>query len=1185
MKRTILSCLLLPVLLPGLAGVGAFQTARAAEAEDFQYALALMGEREEFTQAAEKFETFARNNPAHALAPKALYYLGGCYTRLKKDATAAETYMQLVKLYPQADPALRQEALSFGGDAWFRAGRYDRAAQMYSDLLEVYSKGPFTEQALYWRAECRARLATGEGQKQMSREALADFSAFLERFPASKLRADALCSAGYCAYDAKDYPRSQDFFSRLMREFPQEPRLEEAQYHAADSRYWQEDYAGAKAGFLEQLKRFPDGKFAADARSGLGWCAYAKQEFAEAGAEFAQAAALQKDRAASVSLHFDAGVAFEQAADDAAAAKEFTLVADEAAHPRQARALAHLGAVARRAYLQNPQAAGSEGLAKAEGILSRAFARIDECGTPDEAAGVVVQLGETRLDQGRFAAAAEAFAVVPAKWPESRFGAYALYQLSLANSEQRKYADAAEAIRTLLKNYPSSNLRLQAAYAMADYQSALGEVDKSRKAYQWIAEAGVKWAQENVREADGREEQLLRARELAAKSLLRLGESHYAAAVSGAAAAAAAADLAQAKEYFNRLAKEYPAGIHTPAACLRLGEICEKEGNFAGAGEWYARADRLGADRLADEKDAKRLTELTQVVRFGQYRGGVAQVLAAQKLPAGAERTQSLNRALGQIDAFLRAAGEQKESAQLVSRARYYRGEALYALGRKAESAQEYQSAYDAETAGPLADAALFGLAWSKRDTGDAAGARASMEELARRFPASEYLPEALLLLAAVKREGGDLNGALQDARTVADRFAGARFGGRAQAEQARILCALNRQEEAAGQLADFIGKNPQSPDLAQLLYAQSWAFWGLSEPFFSKAAAKEKELQALTGGSEDANLSPQTRTQVAQLRKEAADARAAGRTHEDGMVAALERLAREFPDFAALPEARLRLGEAAYDRGELEKAAEHYKVALAKGGDTLADKARYRLGWCSLRAAEKAPKTAAGTLRAQALESFTIVCNDFPKSPLAGECAWRAGELLRAESNYARALNLYEKAMERGGSAEVKLGAEYGRALCLLEMKRYADSLAAFKEFLKAHPGSPLTHEANWGAGFAALNLGAAADARDYFNAAKEGDYNGEAAAKARYGLGMIALDEKNYRGAREEFRKVDVFHPQWQQVASLSLLKAAEASRRLGEADAAAKDLELLLNRYAQSEQVPQARQMLVEIRSAEH
>ncbi len=1174
MKRSILPFLLLPVLLPVLAGVG-LPLARAGEAEDFQYALALMGEREEFTQAAEKFEEFARKNPSHALAPKALYYLGGCYTRLKKDATAAETYLQLVKLYPQADAVMRQEALSFGGDAWFRAGRFDRAAQMYSDLLTAYPAGPFTEMGLYWRAECRARLAAAEGQKESSKDALADFGAFLEKFPASKMRADALCSAGYCAYDAKDYLRAQDFFTRFAREFPQDVRLEEALYHAADSRYWQEDYVGARTGFSDQLKRFPEGKFAADARSGLGWCSYAKQEFAQAGTEFAQAALLQKDRSAAIAAHYDAGVAYEQATDDTAAGKEFSLVADEAAHPRQARALAHLGGIARRAYLQNPQLSGSEGLAKAEGLLSRAFARIDECGTPDEAAGVVVQLGETRLDQARFAAAVEAFTVVPAKWPESRFAAYALYQLSLANAEQKKYTEAAEAIRALLKSYPASGLRLQAAYAMADYQTALGEIEKSRKAYQWIAEAGVRWAQDNPREGAAQEEQLARARDLAAKSLLRLGESYY--------TAGDAAGIAQAKEFFSRLSKEYPAGAHAPASCLRLGEISEKEGDFRAAADYYARAESLGGARLAEEKDTKRQIELTQVVAFGQYRSGVAQVLAAQKLPAGEERVQAFNRALGQVDSFLRSGGKQKENTSLAARARYYRAEALYALGRKAESAQEYQSAYDAETAGPLADAALFGLAWSRRDTGDTTGARTCMEELTRRFPASEYVPEALLLLAAIKRESGDLPGALQDAKQVTSRFSGMRFGGRAQAEEARILCALNRQEEAATQLADYITKNPQSPELAQLLYTQSWAYWGLSEPFFTKAAAKEKELQALTGGAEDAALTVEKRTQAAQLRKELSDARTSGRVHEDKMVTALERLAVAFPGFAALPEAALRMGEAAYDRGELDKAAEHYKTALSKGGEALADKARYRLAWCSLRASEKAAKTAAGTLRAQALENFATVCNDFPKSPLAGECAWRAGELLRGESNFSRALNLYEKAMERGGNEEVKLGAEYGRALCLLEMKRYADSLTAFKEFLKGHPASPLSHEANWGAGFAALNLGAATDARDYFNAAKEGDYNGEAAAKARYGLGMIALDEKNYRGAREEFRKVDVFLSQWQQVAALALLKAAEASRKLGEADAAAKDLELLLSRYAQSDQAAAARQMLTELKPA--
>lgn len=1185
MKRNMLGLLLLPVLFAGLVGSG---MVRGGETEDFQYALALMGEREEYALAAEKFEDFARRNPSHNLAPKAMFYLGGCYTRMKKDATAAETYMQLVKLYPQAEEKIRQEALSYGGDAWFRASRFDKAAEMYSELLRAYPKCQLAESALYWRAECGTRLAAAGTDKggEEYRKALVDYKQFIGEYPASKLRADALNSAGFCAYEAKDYPRAQDFFTQFIREFPQDTRNEEALYHVADSCYWQEDYVAAQTGFKNLLTRFPNGKLSAEARAGLGWCSYGQKEYTQAGREFLEASRQQKDRAMSLASLYDAGVAFEQAGDDAAAEESFTQVAEEAAHPRQARALARLGGLARRKSLQMPQKVSAEELQKAEALLNRAFARIDECGSAEEAAGAVVQLGETRLDLERFDAAAEAFAVVARRWPESRFAPYALYQYSLACSEQKKYAEAAEAIRELLKNYPQNGLRLQAAYAMADYQYALGEVEKSRKAYLWLADGGMSWAQKSS--AEGRAAQIERANELAAKSLLRLGESYYAGGNPG--------DTAEAEKFFSRLRGDHGQSAYAPAACLRLGEINEKRGDLAAAMECYEQAQTLAKVCINDVKDDKRRAELEQVMTYGQYRGGVVSVLAAQKLPAGAEKTASLKRALTQIDSFLRVfnvAGSSSgsnvtgafeagtENQKLMARAQYYRGEVLYALGRKAESAVAYQASYDAERSGPLADAALFGLAWSRRDTGDAVKAREGMKELTERFTGSEYVPEALLLLAAIKREAGENEAALADARRVSHDYSGSRFAGRARAEEARILSALNRQEEAATELAEYIRKNPASVEVAQLLYAQSWAYWEIAEPLFGRAAQKEKELQTLTSGAEFSSLSASKRTQAEQLQKELIEARSAAREQEDRMVSVLERLVREYPDFPALADAELRLGEAAYDRGELEAAQEHYRIALEKGGLTLADKARYRLAWCSLRATKKAEKTVVGTLRMQALDNFMRVCNDFPQSPLAGECAWRAGELLREENDFSRALNLYEKAITRGASDEVKLGAEYGRALCLLEMKRYSESLDAFKIFLKAHPQSLLSHEASWGAGFAALNLGATSDARDFFTAAKSGDYGGEAAAKARYGLGMIALEEKNYRDAREEFRKVDVFHAQWQQVAALSLLKAAEASRKLGDAAAAAKDLELLLSRYAQSEQVAVARQMLAELK----
>ncbi|MCX7934055.1 MAG: hypothetical protein N3A66_02210, partial [Planctomycetota bacterium] len=90
---------------------------------------------------------------------------------------------------------------------------------------------------------------------------------------------------------------------------------------------------------------------------------------------------------------------------------------------------------------------------------------------------------------------------------------------------------------------------------------------------------------------------------------------------------------------------------------------------------------------------------------------------------------------------------------------------------------------------------------------------------------------------------------------------------------------------------------------------------------------------------------------------------------------------------------------------------------------------------------------------------------------------------------------------------------------------------------------------EANWAAGQACLVLEALEDARGYFEKALAGDYSGEAAAKARYGLGMIAFQQKQWEKAYEEFLKVEAFHGQWPEWVAQALIKAARASLEMGQ------------------------------------
>ncbi|MBP5234268.1 MAG: hypothetical protein J6333_12805, partial [Planctomycetes bacterium] len=409
----------------------------------------------------------------------------------------------------------------------------------------------------------------------------------------------------------------------------------------------------------------------------------------------------------------------------------------------------------------------------------------------------------------------------------------------------------------------------------------------------------------------------------------------------------------------------------------------------------------------------------------------------------------------------------------------------------------------------------------------------------------------------------------------------------RATVEEAQALDASGEAGAAEKLLSPYLAPRaqgaPEAAERPRALQLLGLACWHQAEPLFAKADAAAVRLRDFLGGKKLRELDETKRERAAVLRREWLDALSAAREAENRMVAALSLAVDDYPELPGRAANLLRLGEAAYDRGQLDSAMGRYRQALAADAAGVADKARYRLGWCALRQSEKAAGAEKKRLRQEAEREFAGVARDFPQSPLAGESAWQAAELRRAARDFAGARPLYEQAREHGRTAEIRDGAACAAAACLLELRQYREAYDAFKAFAAAAHAGPAKAwlpEANWGAGFAALKLGAYDEAREYFLAAKAGNYNGEAAAKARYGLGMIEFEQGHWKSAREEFRKVELFHAAWPEVAALARVKAAAASQELGEAESAARDLQRVIDKYAGAAAVAQARELLAKM-----
>ncbi|MCD7896829.1 MAG: tetratricopeptide repeat protein [Planctomycetaceae bacterium] len=1159
----------------------------------------VISERGEYDLAERQLREFIDEYRGRPVAAEALVLLGYCQDKQKKNVDAAASYSRVLSEYPNAPAALRADASLGAADARFRLGEYVDAVEHYSDVLEIGAKPEQEEAALLWRGEARYRQAlreqdAGRDASALLRDASDDFGTFLARHPESKLIPSALSGAAFAAFDAGEYEKALGYYQRFIKEFPDDRRAVEARYYTGESLYRLKRYDEAVAVFREVVQAGPAGPLAADARAGEAWAEYGLRRVAEAAAGFEEAARLAGDDTdLRLSLLYDAGCAWREAGDPQKAAQPLLEVAKAGDHEMNALAWFRLGTLwqeqARAARERADAAVNQADVEKFRAIQKKLsedaaqyFRRAIAVGRlGEEEVEAHSLLGEVLLDAGNYQAAAETFKEIAARWPDSERAPWALYHEALAEREMSQAA-ADEAERTehlaaaaaaLEKSlgYPNAKTRLQAAWALADYQSILGNTDAARKHYRWLAADGIEWATE-WRSAAGAADPALRnrAREYAADSLFRLGESYY-----------FANDYPRASGFYEEIVGTYPDTPQAAMALLRQGEIADAGRDVATARTRYGEALRLGL-QLGKNR-------VGSTIPYSQLRLGTLLLRSGQRETADEAKRPLLQEAVRNLTAVLSDLPDGLNPA----RPYYYLAEAKYSLGQKAESAADYEKAIQADSKNELTDASWFGLAWAKRDQGDIPGALEAARKVVDEFPSSKLRPDSYALMASLRRASGDAAGALADLDRFLAEYPTHALAAKAELERASALDETGRHAEAADAFQKFLRDHPEHRDVPQALYQRSWALWNRIKPDAQKVREADERLRELTNGRPIAELPAAERAEAEKIQGELTGIQAEVRKAEDEILAALEGLTSRYPNYPVVDAAWLRIGEILYDRGEFEPALAAYQKALAAAeerGSDLADKAQYRLAWSIQRLAEAAERLAvdgddAGIREAArkdiwdkrmaAIDSFETIIGKYSKSELVGDACFRAAELRRRSGQdntdasrrsawFESAVQRYRQAQEKGGAdAPYRQASQYGEGLSLLLNDRSTEAREVFRRIL-LNPDGPYVQESYWGLGQANLNLGAYADATQAFEQSLAIDKTTETAAKARYGLGMTAAQAGDFARARMEFLSVDTLYPNYPEWAAASLVRAARLALDEGMTDRAIGDLERVLARY---------------------
>ncbi len=114
--------------------------------------------------------------------------------------------------------------------AFYRAGDYETAIDRFGVFLQNYESSDYADNALFWTAECYARLGDHE-------KAVLTFQDVVRRYPEGNKVPDALYRQGIALQEIGERTGEQEtynvaarqIFGKIVREYPQSERVAEAQ--------------------------------------------------------------------------------------------------------------------------------------------------------------------------------------------------------------------------------------------------------------------------------------------------------------------------------------------------------------------------------------------------------------------------------------------------------------------------------------------------------------------------------------------------------------------------------------------------------------------------------------------------------------------------------------------------------------------------------------------------------------------------------------------------------------------------------------------------------------------------------------------------------------------------------------------------------------------------------------------
>ena len=190
-----------------------------------------------FEIAIEEWVKFRDTYSDDPLAPKSIYYLGICSLQLKKYEDAAAAFEFTATRYEKHENS--EAAYFYWGrtryaqalaaeNAEKRMAHFTTAISAFGKQLELFEKGPLSDQALYLRGESFYN-------QDDKTKAIADYRAVVVGFPKSSYRQDAIYVLGATLEEKEKYKEAGVAYDLFLKEFPESGLRTEVRMRKAES--------------------------------------------------------------------------------------------------------------------------------------------------------------------------------------------------------------------------------------------------------------------------------------------------------------------------------------------------------------------------------------------------------------------------------------------------------------------------------------------------------------------------------------------------------------------------------------------------------------------------------------------------------------------------------------------------------------------------------------------------------------------------------------------------------------------------------------------------------------------------------------------------------------------------------------------------------------------------------------